>query len=119
MAPRKTKYDGIDIDAVTCLDLGHKWIEIFFGRADIGVLRGMPIRIARCTVCYSERLDHLTWDGHVTARRYHSDPAYIDNIRALDDDQHVRRRALREAKGERLKAEGNRGEFAFEKKKAK
>jgi hypothetical protein len=117
MPRKRNKYDGLDIDAVTCLDLGHKWSEVFFGRADYGILRGMPIRIVRCTTCYSERLDHLTWDGHVTSRNYHSDPAYIDNIRALNDDQHLRRRALREAKAERMREEGNRGEFAFDPKK--
>jgi hypothetical protein len=100
---------SLDIDAVKCVDLGHHWIEIFYGRAERGKLKGLPIRIVECETCTTARLDHLTWAGRVTSRVYDHDPAYIGNARALGDFAE-RRVALRRAKNARMRKEGERGE---------
>lgn len=99
-----SKYRGVDLDAVTCLDVGHAWVETFYGRAQSGVLKGVVARVVVCDRCDSEKAEHLSWDGRVISRRYMSEPAYIENARALSDDVHDRKRALREARAERFKA---------------
>ena len=109
----RKRYKGVDIDAVVCVDLGHHWAEVFFGHSD-GVinataLRGIPIRLAVCETCHSQKLEYVGWDGRVISRRYAPADAYITNARALTDVFYERRKALREAKLERLKIEGDRG----------
>jgi hypothetical protein len=109
---RQKRYLGIDVEAAGCVDFGHSWLETYFGHArGRGALRGIPVRIVVCDRCNSTRLDYVGWDGTVISRRYWHDPAYLDNARALSDDMHQRRRALREAKVARFKAEGERGEW--------
>ena len=83
--------NGIDLEAVVCVDLGHHWATTFLGRATAGKLRGLPIRVCMCETCHSSRTDYLTWGGNVTQRVYEHDPAYIDNARHLDDNMHERR----------------------------
>jgi hypothetical protein len=112
MAARKKQYRGIDIEAALCVDLGHKWTEVFFGHAQGNgrtALPGIPVRIAVCDTCHSQKLEYVAWDGHIVSRRYSPDHAYITNARALSDSFYDRRRALREAKTERFKREGDRG----------
>ena len=62
-----------------------------------------------CDACQSQKLEYVVWDGHIIARRYAPDDAYITTARALSEDFYDRRRALREAKAERFKIEGDRG----------
>ena len=89
---------------------GHKWTELFFGHANgKGALRGVPVRVATCDSCHSQKLEHIAWDGHVISRQYSPDEAYITNARALSESFYDRRRALREAKADRFKVEGDRG----------
>lgn len=109
MAARRKRTPAIDFDAVRCVDTGHRWSEVYFGYADKGVLTGMPIRIVTCETCHSQRLDHVSWDGRVVARRYAPDDAYIDNARALGEFNE-RRMAVRKAKVEHLKESGEWGE---------
>lgn len=99
---------NIDIDAIMCVDLGHHWMETFYGRAPRGKLKGMPIRCSVCETCGSGRIDHLSWTGRVTSRDYDPDEVYINNARMLGD-ANERRAALRLAKNLRLKAEGEIG----------
>lgn len=87
--------NGIDLEAVICVDLGHHWEQTFLGRAERGKLLGLPVRVAVCQHCHTRREDHLTWDGRVVSRTYDHDDAYIENARALDDDQYERRTAYR------------------------
>lgn len=109
---KSQKYRNIDIEAATCVDLGHHWREIYFGTADgtNGALSGVPVRIALCEACQSQKLEHVGWDGRIISRYYKPDEHYIETARSLSDDFYSRRRALREAKTERFKREGNRGE---------
>lgn len=100
---------NIDIDAVTCVDLGHHWVETFYGRCPTGRLKGLPIRACVCETCGSGRLDHLNWAGRVTSRAYDHEDSYIENARMLGEFNE-RRMALRRAKNARLKKEGDRGE---------
>jgi hypothetical protein len=100
----------VDLDAVVCVDMGHHWDELYFGRADSGILQGMPVRLVVCSVCHSHRLDYLTWDGRVTHRRYDSDEAYITNARALSDVFYDRRKSVRQEKAKRLKQSGPSGD---------
>lgn len=93
MANRRT---GIDLEAVVCVDLGHHWEQTFIGRAEVGKLKGLPIRVVVCAECHTRREDHLTWSGSVTSRSYEHDDAYIENARKLDADMHERRRRFRE-----------------------
>ena len=108
---RKQQYKGIDIEAALCVDLGHKWTEIFFGHSTDGraALPGIPIRIAVCDECHSQKLEYVAWDGHIVSRRYAPADAYINTARSLSESFYDRRRALREAKAERFKVEGDRG----------
>lgn len=99
---------SIDLDAITCVDLGHHWRETFYGRAPSGKLKGLPIRAAVCMGCGSARVDHLSWSGHVTSRTYDHDEVYITNARLLGEFNQ-RRVVLRTAKNARLKKEGDRG----------
>ena len=102
---------NIDLDAVPCADLGHHWIETFFGRAPRGKLKGTPIRCSVCETCGSGKIEHLSWSGRVVGRDYDPDEVYIQNARMLSDTYHERRMALRRAKAQRLKREGERGEM--------
>jgi endonuclease/exonuclease/phosphatase family metal-dependent hydrolase len=87
---------GIDLEAVQCADLGHRWEQTELVRQRDGVLRGLPARFCVCSACRTERIDILTWSGRVVSRQYVHDPAYIDNFRALDpDDQYARRSEYR------------------------
>jgi hypothetical protein len=95
----------LDFAAVKCVDTGHHWDEVYFGRADRGFLKGMPVRINVCATCHSQRLDHLTWDGDVTSRQYAWDESYLLNARMLGDHPE-RRKKLRKAKAQRMKREG-------------
>jgi hypothetical protein len=104
---------SIDIDAVQCADTGHKWTEVFYGRATFGQLKGLPVRIVCCDECNSSRLDHLTWSGKVTSRVYDLEDSYIDNARKLGDYPE-RRMAMRRAKAVRMKKEGDRGARTIE-----
>ena len=99
----------IDIDAVDCVDLGHHWVETFFGYVPSGKLKGMPCRACVCETCGSGRIDRLNWLGRVTSRIYDHEDAYIDNARALGLFNE-RRRNLRMAKSARLKKRGEKGE---------
>ena len=101
---------NIDIDAVKCVDMGHHWIETFYGRAPSGKLKGTPIRAAVCVTCNSSKIDHLSWSGKVTSTMYDPDEVYITNARALGDFRQ-RRMQLRMAKNLRLKKEGDRGDI--------
>lgn len=83
--------NGIDLEAVICVDVGHHWAQTFLGRASAGKLRGLPIRVVICNHCHSTRTDYLTWGGQVTSRVYEHDNAYIENARHLDDNMHERR----------------------------
>jgi hypothetical protein len=87
--------NGIDLEAVVCVDLGHHWEQTFLGRATSGKLGGLPVRECVCASCGSVRIDHLTWSGTVVARQYHLEDSYIFNARRLDDDMHERRKAYR------------------------
>ena len=89
-------HSGIDLEAVTCVDLGHHWRQTYLGRAASGKLRGLPIRQVTCDHCGSTRQDYLTWGGRVTSRTYELDDNYITNARRLDDDMHERRIKYRE-----------------------
>jgi len=101
---------NIDIDAIQCVDLGHRWEETFYGRAPSGRLKGTPIRAAVCITCGSAKIDYLSWSGKVTGTLRDTDDVYINNARLLGD-HHQRRMALRQAKNLRMKKEGDRGEL--------
>jgi hypothetical protein len=99
---------SIDIDAVKCVDMGHHWIETFYGRAPSGKLKGTPMRAAVCVTCNSAKIDHLSWSGKVTSTTRDTDDVYITNARLLGD-HHERRMQLRMAKNHRLMKEGDKG----------
>jgi hypothetical protein len=101
---------AIDLDAIKCVDLGHRWTETFYGRAPAGKRRGNPIRCCVCDTCGSGRIEYLKWDGKVFDRDYDPDDAYLANARLLGPFRD-RRTVLRKAKNDRLKKEGNRGEL--------
>jgi hypothetical protein len=103
----------IDIDEVTCVDLGHHWQETFYGRAPHGRLKGLPIRACVCMTCGSARIDHLNWAGKVTSRVYDHEEVYITNARLLGEFNQ-RRMALRRAKNARLKKQGDTGKSPWE-----
>ena len=86
---------GIDLDACLCADLGHHWRQTELGRQTSGALKGLPARILTCAGCNSQRVDILTWSGRTVSQHYVHDPAYLDNLRALDDDQYARRAEYR------------------------
>lgn len=97
--PRSAKerklHPEIDLDAAPCLDVGHHWRIVEWGRySRTGALRGLVARISICEGCASGRVDVLGWDGRVLSRYYNHDQAYIENSRALGD-QHERRRNYR------------------------
>lgn len=87
--------NGIDLEAVICVDVGHHWSQTFLGRAQTGKLRGLPIRVLVCETCHSTQTHYLTWGGRITTRVYEHDEAYITNARALDDIYHERRTKYR------------------------
>jgi hypothetical protein len=99
---------SIDLEAIKCVDLGHHWLETFYGRAPHGKLKGSPIRCSVCLTCGSARIDHIRWDGKVHSRDYDPDEVYITNARLLGEFKN-RRTELRKAKNQRLKKEGERG----------
>jgi hypothetical protein len=99
---------SIDLDAIKCVDMGHHWIETFYGRCPSGKLKGTPMRAAVCVTCGSGKIDHLSWSGKVTGTDRDTDEVYITNARLLGD-HYQRRTALRQAKNERMKKEGDKG----------
>jgi hypothetical protein len=104
---------SIDLDAIKCVDMGHHWIETFYGRCPSGKLKGTPIRAAVCKTCNSAKIDHLSWSGKVTSTTRDNDEVYITNARLLGD-HHQRRMQLRMAKNERMKKVGDIGSLMGE-----
>ena len=94
-APNEVARRGIDLAAVVCADLGHAWLQTEIERQRDGALKGLPARICVCRTCDTQRTDVLTWNGTVAARYYSYPDSYLDNLRALDDDQHARRSEYR------------------------
>jgi len=82
----------VDLEGLTCLDLGHRWYQTELGRQHDGVLRGLPARVCVCGVCDCTRIDVLTWAGAVVSRWYVHDPAWLEAMRTLDPDDHWARR---------------------------
>ena len=90
-------HKDVDLEACTCVDLGHHWLHVEFTDAQPrkwqGLLRGSRHRILVCTTCSSSQTMALNWEGRPIegTRHYDLDEVYQQNAALLGDTVWERR----------------------------
>lgn len=91
----RMKATAVDMDALVCLDMQHRWQLVEETKSTRGPLVGCPRRVKLCMVCGSLKAETINWRGKVMAREYKTDPVYLANARLLSEEPNERRMEYR------------------------